>query len=56
MVSVENHRMFSRYSLIYLLSFVYIILLPFTLYFVFFLFHAFVYIEVHEGEGRREVG
>ena len=44
--SVENHRIFSRYSLIYLLPFVYIILLPFTLYFVSFLFHSFVYIYI----------
>ena len=40
---VENHRIFCRYSLIYLQPFVYIILLPFTLYFVFFLFH-YIYI------------
>ena len=46
-VPVENHRIFSRYSLIYLLPFLYIILLPFTLYFVFFLFHSFVYIYIY---------
>ena len=44
--SVENHRIFSRYSLVDLLYFLYIILLSFTLYFVSFLFHYFVYIEV----------
>ena len=44
MVCVENHGIFSRYSLVYLLHFLYIILLLFTLYFVSFLFHDFVYI------------
>ena len=37
-VPIENHRIFSRYSLVYLLPFVYIILLPFTLYFPSFYF------------------
>ena len=41
---VENQIIFLRYSLVYLLSFLYIILLPFTFYFVSFLFHYFVYI------------
>ena len=40
----ENHRIFSIYSLIYLIPFVYIILIPFTLYLISFLFHSFVYI------------
>ena len=35
-IAFENHRIFSRYSLVYLLPFVYIIFLPFTLYFVSF--------------------
>ena len=30
--AVKNHKIFFRYSLIYLLPFVYIILLPFTIY------------------------
>ena len=34
--SVENQRIFPRYSLVYLLPFLYIILLPFTRYFVSF--------------------
>ena len=31
--NVENHRIFSKYSLVYLLPFAYRILLPFILYF-----------------------
>ena len=44
---VENHRIFSRYSLVYLLPFVFVILFPFTLYFVSFLFHSFIYIYIY---------
>ena len=51
LIAVENHGIFSIYFFIYLLPFVYIILLPFSLYFpsfyplfVSFLFHSFVYI------------
>ena len=43
-VTVENQKRFPIYSLIYLQPFLYIILLPFTLYFVSFMFHYFVYI------------
>ena len=41
---VENHRIFSRYSFFYLLPFMYIILLSFTLYFVSFVLNSCVYI------------
>ena len=42
--TVENHRIFSRYSLIYFLPFVYIIL-PFTLYFPsFYTLFCFIFV------------
>ena len=44
--SVRNHRIFSKCSLVYLLYFLYIILFPFTLYFVSFLLNYFVNILV----------
>ena len=47
MRSVENQRIFPRYSLVYLLPFLYVILLPFTLYFVSFLFYYFAYIYLY---------
>ena len=52
--SLENHGIFSIYYLMYLLSFVYIILISFTLYFlhfilyfVSFLFNSFVCVCVY---------
>ena len=45
--SVENQRIFPRYSLVYLLPFLYIIILPFTLYLVSFFVPLFcIYIGV----------
>ena len=43
-IFVENQRIFPRYYLVYLLPFFIHFLFPFTLYFVSFAFHCFVYI------------
>ena len=44
--SVANHRIFSRYSLVYLLHFLYIILLHFALYFGFIILYIYIGVSI----------